>query len=228
MHHCETLGKGRSPPVRTLQELETLQTEVQAITPNIIVLPWMWLSPTDQEKEGVWRDYYTGERLGDYSRPWYPGHDDKCDDKYNCVTMFTDTPADISWGEMNCDSPDRGCPCQYSQQPILLLRGLCQDSPFDNLYTHKQLAESPRDMFLVGQMTTRIRYMDSSEQWFMTDAESSVQAESRATKVSYALGKHEWTVTNDVFSCSKGQPYTTLLKLSGCDHTGEFTCNHGQ
>ena len=39
MHHCQKLGKGRSPPVRTLQELETLQTEVQAITPNIIDLP---------------------------------------------------------------------------------------------------------------------------------------------------------------------------------------------
>ena len=70
--------------------------------------------------------------------------------------------------------------------------------------------------------------MDSSEQWVLTDAVSSVKAESSATKVSYALGKHKWTVTNDVFSCSKGQPYTTLLTLSGCNPNGEFTCNSGQ
>ena len=62
----------------------------------------------------------------------------------------------------------------------------------------------------------------------MTDAVSSVRAETRATKVSYVLGKHQWTVMNDVFSCSKGQPYTTLLKMSGCNQTGEFTCNDGQ
>ena len=211
MEHCEKLGKGRSPPVRTLQEVETLQTELATITPNIIVFPWLWLSTTDQEEEGVWKDYYTGESLGDYAKPWYPGDDDNFGDKYNCLSMYTDTPLDISLGETECYSADRGCPCQYKQQPILLLRGLCHNSALKTVdeqlgtqYTPKQLAGSPRDVFLVGEMTTQIRYMDSSEQWVMTDAVSSVRAESRATKLSYVLGKHEWTVTNDVFSCSKG------------------------
>ena len=62
----------------------------------------------------------------------------------------------------------------------------------------------------------------------MTDAVTDVSAESRATKVSYVPAKHEWTVTNDVFSCNKGQPYTTLFKLSGCNPVSEFTCNDGQ
>ena len=62
----------------------------------------------------------------------------------------------------------------------------------------------------------------------ITDAVSMVKAESRASKVSYVLGKHEWTVTNDVFSCSKGGSYTTHLKLSGCNPNGEFTCDDGQ
>ena len=228
MHHCEKLGKGRSPPVRTLEELETLQTEVAAITPNIAVLPWLWLSATDQEEEGDWRDYYTGERLGDYVKPWYPGHDNKFGDRYNCLIMYPDTPPNIAWGEWQCSSSDKGCPCQYTQQPVLLLRGLCQKSVFDRRFTPKQLASSPRDVFLVGGVSTQIRFMDSSEQWVMTDAVYSVKAECRATKVSYVLGKHEWTVTDDVFSCSKGQPYTTLLKLSGCNPDGEFTCNNGQ
>ena len=53
-------------------------------------------------------------------------------------------------------------------------------------------------------------------------------AVSDATKVSYVIGKHEWTVSNDVFLCHKGQPYTTHLKLSGCNPEGEFTCDDGQ
>ena len=77
-------------------------------------------------------------------------------------------------------------------------------------------------------VSTQIRYNDSSEQWVLTDAGSSVRAESRATWLSYVLGMHEWTVTNDVYSCSKGQPYTTLLKMSGCNLDGEFTCADGQ
>ena len=62
----------------------------------------------------------------------------------------------------------------------------------------------------------------------MTDAVSSVRAESRASKPSYVLGKHKWTVTGDVFSCHEGQPYTTLLKMSGCNPDREFTCDDGQ
>ena len=208
---------------------------MQAITPNIIVFPWLWLSATDQVEEGVWRDFYTGERLGDYKKPWYPGHDDKYGVEYKCLQMFTDTPPDIAWGEGQCDGYDKGCPCQYRQQPILLLRGLCQHSALKTAngelgtqYTPKQLAESPNEVFHMGGVSTRIHYIDSIKQWVITDAASSVRAESRASKLSYVLGKHEWTVTNDVFSCSEGQPYTTLLKLSGCDPEGDFTCSDGQ
>ena len=125
------------------------------------------------------------------------------------------------------------CPCHYSQQPLLLLRGLCQQSALkpigiSPIFTPKQLAGSPKDLFLVGGVTTQIHYNDSSEQWVMTDAVSSVRAESRATKVSYVLGKHKWIVTGDVYSCNKGRPYTTLLKISGCNPEGEFTCDDDQ
>jgi hypothetical protein len=87
---------------------------------------------------------------------------------------------------------------------------------------------SPNDLIILGQITSRIHYSDSSNQWILTDAKSNVTAVSDATKVSYVLGKHEWTVSNDVFLCHKGQPYTTLLKLSGCNPEGEFTCDDGQ
>ena len=124
------------------------------------------------------------------------------------------------------------CSCQYSHQPILLLRGLCQKSALkpkgNTQFTPKQQPRSPKDVFLLGKVSTQIRYNDSSEMWVLTDAVSSVRAESRATKVSYLLGKHKWTVTGDVYSCNEGQLYTTLLKMSGCNPGGEFTCNDGQ
>ena len=50
MEHCQKLGKGRSPPVRTLQELKTLQTELQALSPDISDLPRLW-PQTSRKKE---------------------------------------------------------------------------------------------------------------------------------------------------------------------------------
>ena len=45
---------------------------------------------------------------------------------------------------------------------------------------------------------------------------------------SYLLGKHNWTISNDDYECNEGKPYTTMLKLTGCNPEGEFTCNDGQ
>ena len=260
MEHCQKLGKGRSPPVRTLQEVETLQAEIDVVTfihDNKGNLPReMWLAATDGEWRGEggevgagveaeWRDSYTGEKLGDLepdivakSGPWFPGHDAAEGDQSNCLTLITAIPGiviphSINWMERPCfkagDSP--ACPCTYAQQPILLLRGLCPHSalkPSGNLqYTPKQLAESPSDLFLLGGVSTQIRYNDSSELWIITDAVSSVRAESRATKMSYVLGRHKWNVTKDNLNCNEGQPYVTYLTLSGCS-PGEFTCNDGQ
>ena len=83
-------------------------------------------------------------------------------------------------------------------------------------------------MILLGQYTTRVEYNDASSRWILTEAKSDVTAVSRATKTSYLLGKHEWTISNDVYVCGKGEPYTTMLKLTGCKEEGEFTCDDGQ
>ena len=80
-------------------------------------------------------------------------------------------------------------------------------------------------MIILGLLTTRIEYTTS--QWILTDAKSEVTAISRANKLSYLLGKHKWTISNDDYECSEGKPYTTMLKLTGCKED-EFTCNDGQ
>ena len=51
---------------------------------------------------------------------------------------------------------------------------------------------------------------------------------SESSLESYVLGTHQWHIKEDNTECSKkGEPYTRLLKLTGC-REGEFTCSDGQ
>ena len=83
-------------------------------------------------------------------------------------------------------------------------------------------------MILMGNVASRIEYNNRSIQWELTDTKHGVTAVSKATKLSFALGKHQWTISNDEYECSEGKPYTTILKLTGCNAEGEFTCDNGQ
>ena len=139
----------------TLQQWETFTKEVDAITPDTSVLPWMWVAAKegtegDMERlphwpeiievnETVWRDYYTGERLEEYARPWYGDHDARYGENENCLALYTDLPWEESWYELLCESYDKSCPCQYQQQPILRLRGVCWGLPLDTFYIPVQL-----------------------------------------------------------------------------------------
>jgi hypothetical protein len=210
MEHCEKLGDGRSPPVRTLQEWETLNEKLRQISPDITNMPYsgqyLWLSATDEEDEGKWRDYYTSEVIGNYIKPWNSISEDYQydyqDTMYDCLMMGMNVPTEYSWMEWTC-TYDMSCACQYERRPLLTLRGLCRDNhPLDWVYTPRQLPGNSSDLFLLGNMTTQIRYNDSSSRWVLTDARYSVSGESEATKLSYLLGKHPWTMHDDTF-CNK-------------------------
>ena len=222
MHHCQKIAKGRSPPVHTLKDLQTLRRELHLISNDLALLPYLYISATDKKKEGDWRDFYTGELLEDYAKPWSPGHDAVRGDQSNCLAFATDQAVNNSWFEHICVA-NYGCPCQYEQEPILNLRGLCEHNWVDTRYKPTQL--TPKAIILQGNMHTKIEYNDSSSLWILTDARYKLTAVSRASKASYVLGKHQWTVTGDVLECNES--YTTFLKMSGCS-IGEFTCNDGQ
>ena len=187
-----------------------------------------------EAKERVWRDYYTGNRQDKWEQPyWVDLKDEKYGEAINCLIFFPDKPKDRSWGEWMCQSNFGACPCQYPIQPVLLLRGVCKDSFLAKaneliMFTPKQLPNDPDNLFFLGRYTARITYQDVSSQWILTDAKYNVTAVSWAPKVSYVIGKHEWTISNDTFECNKGMMYTTKLKLTGCNQDGEFTCNDGQ
>ena len=246
--------------MRTLQEWENFTREVDAITLETSVFAYFWMAAqegtkymerlphwpeTTEAKETWWRDFYTGEKMEEFARPWF-GDDASFGDDYNCMFLATDRPWEQSWGEWKCVSYDMSCPCQYQQRPLLRVRGLCgihyTSGPLDWLYLPMQLPGDPTNILLMGRYSNRIEYDATNRQWTITDAKSSVSAVSMATKVSYVLGKHNWTISHDKSRCNPSQeeldwengewihlyrPYLTRLKLTGC-REGEFTCDDGQ
>ena len=253
MHHCQKISGGRSPPVRTQGEWESFTKEVDLIKEDKSVFSPMWLSVTegnvDQElarlnhwpqtevvngvteqleaEKTVWRDYYTGERLGNWTKPYAGSSGEPIYDDFYCMLAYTDRPWNQSWNEVYC-SWQFSCPCSYPKLPLLRLRGLCSDGKIDQLFLPKQMPGDPSNMVLVGQYHSRIEYNDTSRLWILTDAKYTVNATISATKTSYVLGKYNWTISNDADWCSKGRPYTSMLKLSSCKEYGEFTCDDGQ
>ena len=254
MQHCQKISGGQSPPVTTKEEWETLTREIELITPDRSDMKSFWLSATEgdigqtlaeldhwpeaelvnnktkklEAVETIWRDFYTGQRLDNWTKPYLYGSKDAWyDDNHNCMIAYPSRPWAMSWFEWSCYSSDDSCPCSYPVQPLLRLRGLC--SPLiDSIFLPKQLPGNPGNMILLGQDHTRIEYNDTTSNWVLRDARYDVTAMSRATKMSYVLGKHKWTISNDTFKCNEGKPYTTQLKLSGCNPEGEFTCADGQ
>ena len=260
MRHCEKIAGGRSPSVSAQEEWENLTMEVDLITydsSNLSGKYYILVSATEGDKdlelarldhwpetevvgnvtkkleaeEHVWRDFYTGQRLGNWTKPWYDGNttDTVYGTQSNCMRVYTGTDVwKNSWFEFTCTSADQSCPCSYPVQPILRLRGSCSSSSIDSLFSPKQLPDNPGNMLIIGRATTRIEYKEEDSLWKLTDVSSPITALSKASKVSYVLGKHTWTITNDSYACNEGRTYTTMLKLTGCNPDSEFTCDDGQ
>ena len=255
MHHCEKIKNGRSPPVTTEEEWESLWTELNLVNKDLSrTLTYIWISVTEGDKnnelerldhwpetelvknqtmkleavETIWRDFYTGQRLN-WSLSWGSGKDTKYYETSNCLRAYMAFPD--SWSEMFCNTDYTiNCPCSYPVKPVLRLRGRCS-TLIDYRFLPTQPPYDPENMILVGYMGSRFEYNGTSSQWVLSYVPhmwSDVTAVSPASKHSYLLGKHEWTISNDVYECNKGKPYTTMLKLTGCKEEGEFTCDDGQ
>ena len=191
--------------------------------------------------EGVWRDYYSGGRLEDFPKPWKSGHDK--DSWKRFLIMDTSQQLENSWDQNRRSWFDMGCLCEYDYKydlsydrpPLLILWGVeeCSELRTKDFYsglqyTPKQSILSPESVFYVGGMSTQIHYNDSSKMWILTEAVSKVKAATTASKESFALGKHSWTITGANPSCHGEESYTTELKLSGCNWSEHFTCDDGQ
>ena len=135
MRNCKKLG-GRSPSVKTNKDWTNLLKEVKSLSPDPSKLPDdIWLSATEgdvgyklrsddklgkldhwpegvEAEEGVWRDYYTGEQLGNYTKPWLTSVEDKdVGDTYNCISFNPAEKETRTWLEWQCYGFSNGCPC---------------------------------------------------------------------------------------------------------------------
>ena len=124
MQHCEKLG-GQSPSVKTYQEWQTFSEEIQLIQVDPLRLPRsLWISATEgsipgditgilarldhwpeaiEAEETIWRDFYTGEKLDNYTKPWETQNNDTVQgDTFNCISFYPDRITEISWEEWQC------------------------------------------------------------------------------------------------------------------------------
>ena len=246
MKHCGKFG-GQSPSVKAENEWENLWKQVKAVSPDSSRLPELiWLSATEgdtglelgdldhwpegvEAEEGVWRDYYTGEQLENFARPWENSNKDKdLVDTYNCIVFNPTLAKPRTWVEWQCGGQPRGCPCAFDSPPLVQLRGFCPDTLLEQQrYAVTQSATDPNNIIMVGFQSARIQYDFSLGHWVYSDPRLNVTAKSRASQKSFVLGKHNWTISGDSYQCSKDKDYEIELKLTGCK-VDEFTCNDGQ
>ena len=98
--------------------------------------PWLHWPEDTVVEEGVWRDYYSGEKLENFTKPWMKTHDERFGEGRDCLGLMTwwpekdhVIPFNTSWLEGRCTSNSRGCPCKSDElPPLLFLRGLCPSS----------------------------------------------------------------------------------------------------
>ena len=246
MEHCKKLG-GRSASVRTEAEWRHLHEEAkEAIIPEDNRI---WLSATEGDieqhlgepdhwpegitaEEGVWRDYYTGDELENYSKPWISKKGDKVKNTTdNCIFFKSETG---SWTEWQCKNSIGGfiCPCHYETPPIINFRGLCPDTFVEHSGFVIRKRPTDQNMIMVGHQSAKIN-LENGSQWILRDTQidtghrrQMITAKTDASTMSYALGRNNWTISGDNQKCSEGKDYTIALKLSVCKED-EFTCNDG-
>ena len=219
MRHCQKLG-GRAPSVLSKEDWTSLQGLLDDKIYSKGKSKYIWLSVTDAEEEGVWRDFYTKEAMS--HDPPFTGN--VVNKEENCAQQATST----SWIDWFCTDPDNvNCVCAWKSRPILKLRGLCTSSSIDPFFLPMSLRADATQFVYVGNKGSRISYDESQKGWLLEIANVETGAKSSSKLGSYLLGRHNWMISNDSFDCNEGKPYETRLKLSGCDED-EFTCDDGQ
>lgn len=234
MTFCPKLNKARSPLTRTRAQFENLITWVQKTTTNPenkefypgVIGGANWISLTDEDEEGNWIDYYTKEKIKD-AREMIVGGELNGGTKENCAIMVLMWNG---WNDWQCTinkNQPIACACQHPQEMYLRLRGLCQDSNIDQYYVPRNKPKNGAIIY-VGLSMSVIEYLPENSIWKLEFHGGNTSAETESSHYSFALGSHKWRITEDNKGCStRGQPYTKVLKLTGCQD-GEFTCMDGQ
>ena len=221
MHHCQNLGT-RVPSVATSEDWTKLQTFLKKkLYDKKLKTLEIWLPIDDRETEGVWKDFYTGKVVQNFTQPWLGSKPDGGEVE-NCARLLNEN----TWSDIYCDYPNYACMCSHKSTTTLRLKGLCPSSAIDVHYKPINQQTDIRKMKLQGLTQTSIEYVAQEKMWKIYVTDSNVTGISKVSHASFTLGKHNWTIKGDE-GCNSGDTYITELKMSGCQED-EFTCNDGQ
>ena len=136
------------------------------------------------------------------------------------------------WSDWTCLIPLTHyilCACEHRDQMYLQLRGLCPYSNIDKLYIPRNKPRGTK-LQLIGFRNSIIEHAGVDVGWKLkvNGLLQNTTAITESPLKSFVLGTHLWNIEEDNVECSnKGEPYTRVLKLTGC-REGEFTCADGQ
>ena len=182
---------------------------------------WFW-APYTYQTEGNFTDYYTGTPLP--SDPWIV--DEPNGGLMEQCTFWFGSEDSGKLADTACDYAYPGeCLCQFVETPILRMRGLCKGSKIDTHFTVKNRNGSVVFLGIVG---TEITFSPTVSKWNMSVGLEKTTGWTSAEETSFILGRHNWTIEGDSVKCNYGEPYSIQLKMSGCNITGDFTCDDGQ
>ena len=70
MHHCQNLGS-QVPSVASFEEWTKLQRFLKnSLFDKGLYTLEIWLPISDRETEDIWKDFYTGEVVQNFTQPW--------------------------------------------------------------------------------------------------------------------------------------------------------------
>ena len=183
-----------------------------------------WLPWSDREEEGVWQHVEDG-------RPpiftdWGVGQPNgRRVQNCACLRKFNG----YRWDDCACDTYFLPSICRRQEgPPILRLRGLCQFTDIDTIYTPKNLGPDGELVF-VSYDHNLIQYDHSTSLWEIKRLNRNgnfTHAVSKAPLAGMAIGTSVWTVYNDSLLCDNEREYEATLTLTGCSED-EFTCREG-
>ena len=193
-----------------------------------------WLGNSDKEEEGVWRNWFTMEKV--MHNPWLQGRPYAGGVSYNCMRLqleVVDTGS--TYGRINsatltdeeCENGDF-CPICEISHPIMkiFVRGLCPMSIFNNVYMYNINKEGI--IMYLGEQTSFITFDSQAKMWMWRDKKNNnSMATSSSPYSSLLIGVHLVDFHGVVDDACQADGVVRRLKFTTCV-PGQFTCNDGQ
>ena len=151
--------------------------------------------------------------------PWFVGKPNG-ERRENCVQV---DGTRHSWNDVICHRPYCGF-CQLEHAPEVQIRGLCEDSIFDNRYSWIRPFNGERHAFR-GFLHSLLYWNLTLEKWYLTSyKESLIIAE--LDEFEYPFGTYEWTFFNEPCYGKYQNETKALLNINTCNED-EFNCHNG-